>query len=80
MGCTIQDSSQRHHGCITRSNFELIECNFSKMLNKVDLYLGYEFTKSYLEDRFFLEEIDESYPFYPPESFLTDTVWCRKIK
>ena len=79
-GCTTQDPSQRHHDCITRSNIEWIECNFSEMLNKVDLYIVYELTKSYLADRFSTKEIDESYPFCSPESYLTNTAWCRKIK
>ena len=80
MGCTLQDPSQRHHDCITRSSIECIECNFSEMLNKVNLYMVYELTKSYIADRFSAKEIDESYPFYSPESYLTNTVWCRKIK
>ena len=37
------------------------------MLNKVDLYIVYELTKSYLADRFSTKEIDESYLFYSPE-------------
>ena len=40
MGCTIQDPRQRHHYCITRME----ECNFSEMLNIVDLYMVYELT------------------------------------
>ena len=80
MGCTIQDPGQRYYECIARSSIKWIECNFSEMLNKVDLYMVYELTKSYLADRFSTKEIDESYPFYTPESYLTNTVWCRKIK
>ena len=36
----------------TRSSIEVIECNFSEMPSKVDLYMVYELTKSYLADRF----------------------------
>ena len=78
MGITMQDPNQRHHGCLTTSSIEWIECYFSEMLNKVDLYIAYELTKSYPADWFSTKEIDESYPFHFPESYLTNTVWCGK--
>ena len=50
------------------------------MLNKVDLHMLYELTKSYLAECSSAKEIDEIYPFYSPKSYLTKTAWCRKIK
>ena len=50
------------------------------MLDKVDLYILYELTKPYLADWSSTKEIDESYSFYFPNSYLTKTAWCRKTK
>ena len=39
-----------------------------------------ERTKSFLMDSFSMEEIDESLPFFFPESYLSDVTWCKEIK
>ena len=50
------------------------------MLHEVDFYIGYELIKSFLIDPFSMEEIDESLPFFIPESCLSDVTWCKRIK
>ena len=50
------------------------------MLHEVDFYIVYELKQSFLIDAFSMEEIDESLPFFFPESYLSDITWCKGIK
>ena len=59
------------------------------MLHKVDFYIVFELKNSFLTDSFSIEEIDESLPFFFPESYLSDVtlrknsyqvIWRKKIR
>ena len=77
---SIGDPSQRHHECISRTYLEWIQYKFDEMLHEVDFYIVYELKQSFLIDSFCMEEIDESLPFFFPESYLSDVTWCKGIK